>query len=199
MTFPVSLLGMLKQSRRNNHLHMHRRDLRDAVKGTHPPVRLLALNWSLDLPHAEIHRICADRILARGANHQTLHGDENSKAHESVIWQFLHTTEPLADDEADTVIEMDVREDLEHALSRAIDAVVRVLGLPRPDAERVGAALARHAGIAPRAQTAQAAVSRSPPRLRDTSAFPPRSTSSTRWTPTSPSHRRRRVRILGRA
>ena len=41
---------------------------------------------------------------------------------------------------------MDVREDFEHALERAVDAVVRVLGLPRPDAELVGAA---HVGIAP--------------------------------------------------
>ena len=128
---------------------MHRRDLRDAVKAMRPPVRLLALNWSLDLPRAEIHRICADRILARGANHQTLHGDERGKAHESVLWQFLHTTEPLADEEADAVIEMDVREDLEHALSRAVDAVVRVLGLPRPDAERIGAALSRARGYRP--------------------------------------------------
>ncbi|KAH8980403.1 RNA ligase-domain-containing protein [Lactarius akahatsu] len=134
---------------KNNHLHVHRQDLRNAVKGMHPPVRLLALNWSLDQPHAEIHRICADRIMARGTNHQTLHGDEQGKAHESVLWRFLIDTEPLADDEADTVIEMDTREDLEHALSRAVDAVVRVLGLPRPDAERVGAALARARGYRP--------------------------------------------------
>ena len=44
--------------------------------------------------------------------------------HVSVVWQFLHNTELLADDEADTMIEMDVRGDLEHALSRAVDAVV---------------------------------------------------------------------------
>ncbi|KAH9027202.1 tRNA ligase kinase domain-containing protein [Lactarius hengduanensis] len=131
---------------KNNHLHMHRRALRDAVKGTHPPVRLLALHWPLDQPHTETHRICADRILLRGTNHQTLHADQRGKAHESVLWQFLRTTEPLADGEADMVIEMDVREDLEHALSRAIDAVVRVLGLPLPDPERVGAALARARG-----------------------------------------------------
>jgi tRNA ligase len=129
---------------------MHRRELRDAVKGTHPPVRLLALNWSLDdQPHAEIHQICADRIMARGANHQTLHSDEHGKAHEDILWQFLHGTEPLVDGEADTVIEMDVREDLEHALSRAIDAVVRVLGLPRPDTGSVGAALSRARGYRP--------------------------------------------------
>lgn len=157
---------------KNNHLHMHRRDLRDAVKGMYPPVRLLALNWSLDQPHAEIHRICADRILARGTNHQTLHGDEQGKAHESVLWQFLRTTEPLAEGEADTVIEMDVREDLEHALARAVDAVVRVLGLPRPDAERVGAALARARGYRP-ARTDAQSQSQSLQQQRKSSA-PPR-------------------------
>jgi tRNA ligase len=134
---------------------MHRRELRDAVKRTHPPVRLLALNWSLDQPHAEIHRICADRIMGRGTDHQTLRADEQGKAHEGVLWQFLRTTEPLVDGEADAVIEMDVREDLEHALSRAVDAVVRVLGLPRPDAERVGAALATARGYRPLGTDAQ--------------------------------------------
>jgi tRNA ligase len=128
---------------------MHRRDLRDAVKSMHPPVRLLALNWSLDQPHAEIHRICADRILARGTSHQTLHSDEQGKAHEDVLWQFLRTAQPLTDDEADTVIEMDVNDDLEHALSRAVDVLVRVLVLPRPDAERIGAALARARSYCP--------------------------------------------------
>jgi tRNA ligase len=135
---------------------MHRRELRDAVRSTRPPVHLLALNWSLDdQPHAETHRICADRIMARGTNHQTLHGDSQGKAHEGILWQFLRTTEPLADGEADTVIEMDVREDLEHALSRAIDAVVRVLGLPRPDAERIGAALVKACGYRPLRTEAQ--------------------------------------------
>ncbi|KAH9022587.1 hypothetical protein EDB84DRAFT_1564935 [Lactarius hengduanensis] len=84
------------------HLHVHRQDLRNAVKGMHPPIRLLALNWSLDQPHAEIHRICADHIMTRGTNHQTLHSDKQGKAHESVLWRFLIDTEPLADDEADS-------------------------------------------------------------------------------------------------
>jgi tRNA ligase len=109
----------------------------------HPPVRLLALNWSLDRPHAEIHRICSDRILMRGANHQTLHGDTTDKSHENVVWMFLTGTEPLNKKEADATIEMVIGEDLEHALARVIDGIVRELGLPRPDAERVGAALAK--------------------------------------------------------
>jgi len=128
---------------RNNHLRKHREDLRDAITAMHPPVRLLALNWSLDRPFAEIHRTCADRILVRGANHQTLHGDADAKSHEDVLWQFLRDTEPLNDGEADETIEMDISEDLEQALARAIDGVVRVLGLPRPELERVGVALAK--------------------------------------------------------
>jgi tRNA ligase len=111
----------------------------------HPPVRLLALNWSLDRPLSKIHRTLADRILARGANHQTLHGDATgAKSHEDVLWQFLRDSEPLSDDdEADATIEMDVNEDLEQSLARAIDGIVRVLALPRPDMERVGKALAK--------------------------------------------------------
>ena len=112
----------------------------------HPPVRLLALDWSLDRPYAEIHRICSDRILKRGANHQTLLGDTTNKSHEDVVWMFLKATEPLIETEADAIIEMDISEDLEHALARAIDGIVRELGLPRPDAERVGKALAKVRG-----------------------------------------------------
>jgi tRNA ligase len=62
---------------------------------------------------------------------------------------FLKTTEPLDDNEADATIEMDIGEDLEHSLARAIDGIVREIGLPRPDAEHVGAALAKVRGYRP--------------------------------------------------
>ena len=83
-------------------------------------------------PSAEIHRTCAVRILAHGANPMTLHGDVDAKSHEDVLWQFLRNTEPLNDGEADETIEMDISEDLEQTLARAIDGVVRMLGLPPP-------------------------------------------------------------------
>jgi len=134
---------------RNDHLRKHREDLKGAIKGMHRPVRLLALNWSLDRPYAEIHRICSDRILTRGANHQTLHGDTTDKSHEDVVWMFLRGTEPLNEYEADATIEMEIGEDLEHSLARAIDGIVRELGLPRPDPERVGAALSKVRGYKP--------------------------------------------------
>jgi tRNA ligase len=79
-----------------------------------------------------IDRICADRILERGSNHQTLHGVTTTNLHEEVLWRFLSEMESLNDGE-----------DLEDSLAHAIDGNMRVLGLPRRDAERVGAALAK--------------------------------------------------------
>jgi len=62
---------------------------------------------------------------------------------------FLRGTEPLSEYEADATIEIDIGEDLEHSLARAVDGIVRELGLPRPDPERVGAALAKVRGYKP--------------------------------------------------
>jgi tRNA ligase len=150
---------------RNNHLRKHRDDLKDAVKDMHPPVRFLALNWALDRPHAVIHRICADHILERGANHQTLHGDATGKSHEDVLRKFLRETQPLNDNEVDATIEMDVGEGLEDSLARAIDGIVRILGLPRPDVERVGVALAKARAYKPvRTDVKQTVKPSSPPR-----------------------------------
>lgn len=127
---------------RNNHMKLHRKALRDAVQGSYPPVRLLALNWALGEPHVTIHSICSGRICNRGENHQTLKADVHEKSHENVIWQFIKQTEGLEDKEVDAIIEMDINEDLEHALDRAVDGCVRILGLEKPDQEKVGLALA---------------------------------------------------------
>lgn len=125
---------------RNNHLVQHREGLRSAIANIQPSVRLVALNWSLDQPPAMIHRICGDRVQARGENHQSLRPDEH-KGHEDVIWMFIEKTEALGENEVDEVIEMDIAEDLENGLSRAVDGLVRILGLERPSDERIGEAL----------------------------------------------------------
>lgn len=114
-----------------------------------PPVRLMALNWAFDIPHSSLHRICSDRISVRGDNHQTLRAD-NNRSYEDVLWKFLKQAEELQEDEVDVCVEMDVEEDLESALKRAVDACVEVLGLPRPDGEKMGEALAAVRGYAPR-------------------------------------------------
>lgn len=112
------------------------------MRGYNPPVRLLALNWAFDQPLPTIHRICSDRVFDRGDKHQTLHADVRGKSHEDAIWQFIEQREELEEHEVDAVIEMDIDEDLEHALDRAVDGCVRILGLEKPDLEKVGLALA---------------------------------------------------------
>ncbi|KAI0826327.1 RNA ligase-domain-containing protein [Irpex lacteus] len=126
---------------RNNHLRQHRQAIREKFKNHQPPVRLLAMNWSFDLPLSTIHRICGDRITARGRTSNTT-SRPTGKSHEEVIWMFLHNAEELLEHEVDESIEMDVEESLEDALARAVDACVRILGVRKPSVEEVGEALA---------------------------------------------------------
>ncbi|EJD05579.1 uncharacterized protein FOMMEDRAFT_78648 [Fomitiporia mediterranea MF3/22] len=128
---------------KNNHLRDHRRQLRDAICGMKVPVRLIALYWPLEKPPAMIHRICSDRVLERGDNHQTLRPDKHVRHHEQAVWMFIQNAEELDDGEVDEVVEMDVEEDLEQSLDRAVDACVRILGLPKPTREQIGVALAK--------------------------------------------------------
>ncbi|KAJ7732925.1 RNA ligase-domain-containing protein [Mycena maculata] len=135
---------------KNNHLQQHREQLRAATASFQPPVRLLALHWALDAaPPATIHRICADRVQARGTNHQTLRPDAQA-AHEDVLWTFITKTEPLAPAEVDAVVDMELTDDLGAAVQRAVDACVRILGLPAPAPETVQAALEQARAYAPR-------------------------------------------------
>ncbi|KAH9932339.1 RNA ligase-domain-containing protein [Fomitopsis serialis] len=141
--FIKNVVGLLKThdvviADKNNHLKQHRQQLREATANMKPPVRLLALNWSFDVPLSTIHRICADRITERGENHQAL----VAGAHETVVWQFLKNAEELTDDEVDVSVEMEWEESLEDSLARVVDACVRILGVQRPDQEKFGEALA---------------------------------------------------------
>ncbi|EPQ53735.1 hypothetical protein GLOTRDRAFT_78807 [Gloeophyllum trabeum ATCC 11539] len=135
---------------KNNHLRQHREQLREATKSFRPRVRLMALNWSFDQPLATIHRICGDRVLERGENHQTLRADTLGKTHEDVIWQFLHNAEELDDGEVDVSVEMKFDDTLEQAVNRVVDACVKILGVPRPSPEKIEEALQAAKGYAPR-------------------------------------------------
>jgi len=128
-------------SLRNNHLRQHRDALREVASKQPVPTRLLALNWAVaEKPQATIHRICGDRVTHRGDNHQTLRADA-AKSHEEVIWMFINTTEELTRSEVDAIVGMDMEEGLEEAVRRAVDGVVRVVGVKRPAEEKIKEAL----------------------------------------------------------
>ncbi|KAH6902658.1 RNA ligase-domain-containing protein [Coprinopsis sp. MPI-PUGE-AT-0042] len=145
---------------KNNHLKMHRTALKDGIATSRFPrdVRLLALYWDThSLPPAMVHRICSDRILKRGENHQTLVPDPSSKSkHEEVVWMFINTGEELADAEVDDVVEMpiadqnEVLQGLERGkeqqdelaeilgqVTRAAEGVAKILNLEMPTDDRV--------------------------------------------------------------
>ncbi|KAJ6470423.1 RNA ligase [Mycena sanguinolenta] len=127
---------------KNNHLAQHRQALRDA----HPSARLLVLNWAIDAqPPVLVHRLCARRIQARGANHQTLRPND-AGLHEDVLWTFLNKAEPLAPSEVDEVVEMPLEDGLEASVRRAVEACVRVLGVKKPTEAEVEKALERARG-----------------------------------------------------
>ncbi|KAI5121983.1 hypothetical protein M0805_001816 [Coniferiporia weirii] len=133
---------------KNNHLQQHRSGLRQAAEERSLSVQLLALKWTLDKPPAMVHRICSDRVLGRGDKHQSLRADD-ARQYEQVIWMFIGQLDELADSEVDEVVEMDIEDDLERNLDTAVDACVRVLGVPKPSAEEVGRALAAAREYAP--------------------------------------------------
>lgn len=118
---------------RNNHLTQHREGIRAAALASRStgglmPIRLVALNWSLNaLPLSTIHRLCATRVVARGENHQSLR-PSTKISHEDIIWQFISGAEELGDKEVDSVIEMDVAsESLESSVRTAVDKLIPLL------------------------------------------------------------------------
>ncbi len=88
----------------------------------------------------------------------------------------MRNTEPFNDGKADKTIEMDISKDLEQTLVHAIDGVVRTLGLPCPDLERVGIALAKACMYKPTLtdtkQAKQAVTAKAHPKPRYFSLLP---------------------------
>lgn len=93
---------------------------------------MVAIVWPLSkLPHNEIHRICLDRIVARGENHQSLRPVQTGE-HELILTRFFSQTDPFdpalnsCDSPFDDIIEMDISWDLETALEYAVESLVKI-------------------------------------------------------------------------
>lgn len=124
------------------------------------PVRLVAIVWPLTkLPQNEIHRICSDRIVGRGENHQSLRPLKTGE-HEIILMRFFSQTEPFdlafntsSDSHFHEVIEMDVswdfRRSLEYVIERLCD-VGDVKGVnARPTSQEIDAAVEKALGYKP--------------------------------------------------
>jgi len=65
---------------------------------------------------------------------------------------FINTTEELAESEVDAVVDMDLEEDLEAAVRRAVEGCVSVLGLDKPKEQSIKEALDAVRGYVPTAK-----------------------------------------------
>ncbi|KAF5369444.1 hypothetical protein D9758_002719 [Tetrapyrgos nigripes] len=138
---------------KNNHLRQHRSSLREAAAKLSPPkhVRLLALSYPVaSLPHSTLIRICGDRVVERGDNHQTLRADKTgAKSHEQIVWGFIGSFEELSMDEVDDVIEVDLEWSMEEAVRYSVEQLSRILELPKPSNEKVKEGLSVALGYKP--------------------------------------------------
>ncbi|CAD6905264.1 unnamed protein product [Tilletia controversa] len=127
-------------------------------------IRLVALTWAFD-SHAlnDVHRICSERIIKRGDNHQTLRiegggGDASTSTpsktrtkmpHEQILWNFLEELQPFgsslggegdegqADELFDRTVRLEIEYDQEKALRTAISALAPILDLTQPSEEQI--------------------------------------------------------------
>ena len=122
-------------------------------------VRLIAIVWPLtNLPQNVIHRICSDRIVERGENHQTLRPLETGE-HEIILMRFFGQTEPYdpafnasSDALFDDVIEMNISWDFEKTLEVAIEKLLEIEIVPgnrRPSKQELTEAILAARGYKP--------------------------------------------------
>jgi len=99
------------------------------------------------------HQICSERIISRGANHQSLvpsFADPSVKSdHERVLWKFLNAYEELTPSEVDHSIDLELTKDskLEDMVSAAVDRLFEVKtlvgsggvleGVEKPDSAKI--------------------------------------------------------------
>lgn len=107
-----------------------------ASKSKHS-TRLVALVWSLkDLPHNELHRICSDRIVERGQNHQSLRPVETGE-HDIILMRFfsqIESFDPVFNTDSDAyfnnIVEMKITWSFEDALKHVVRSLADIGVLP---------------------------------------------------------------------
>jgi tRNA ligase len=106
-------------------------------------VRFIGLLWDVDdLPYHRVLRVCSERVVKRGDNHQTLRPDPTIEAeHEAIVGNFLRSFTAPDPQDFERVIQVGVEDDALTILRKAVDPLVDILGLPNPDDGTLQAAL----------------------------------------------------------
>lgn len=107
-------------------------------------VRLVGIVWDIDSqPYHRLLRLCSERVVERGDNHQTLRPDKTVDAeHEAVVSSFLHNFTTPDSTIFDKQIIVGIEDDQRTALGKVVDGLTELLGLKRPSEEEIDKALA---------------------------------------------------------
>jgi tRNA ligase len=132
---------------RNNHIDKHYNELRDLTLNDKSlklfDVRLVGIVWDVESqPYHRLLRMCSERVVQRGDNHQTLRPDLTMEAeHEAVVGQFLRNWTAPDPQLFDDLISVQVEDTPRQALIKIVDGLVHDLGLIRPSQEDIDNAL----------------------------------------------------------
>ena len=129
---------------RNNHIDKHYNELTampfDTKLGTGKTlkmydVRFIGLLWDVDdLPYHRVLRVCSERVVKRGDNHQTLRPDPTIEAeHEAIVGNFLRAFSSPDPEDFERVIRVGVEDDPLTVLRKTVDNLVGILDLPMPE------------------------------------------------------------------
>lgn len=131
----------------NNHIDKHYSELANLENDKflkNFDVRLIGVVWDVESrPYHRLLRICSERVVRRGDNHQTLRPDLTVEAeHEAVVGNFLRNW--TAPDPAlfDKLIGVDVEDTPREALDKIVGPLVSLLGVPLPSDQDITDALA---------------------------------------------------------
>ncbi|KAG8793817.1 hypothetical protein FRC12_001517 [Ceratobasidium sp. 428] len=135
--FVQNIMDLLKKNDvvfadRNNHIRHLRDAVRHDLKARYGSKgHIIVLHWLFSHTPQKISDICAERIVARGDNHQTLFADSQD-SHRGVISMFFGSFEDIEPDEADDVIDMEYDETLDQAIRRVVAGLCPILDLKMP-------------------------------------------------------------------
>ncbi|KAJ3186243.1 hypothetical protein HDU85_007683 [Gaertneriomyces sp. JEL0708] len=125
---------------KNNHFFQHRQDIIKAFRGSYPGGRVIALDWGIekmvkDLGLEQLVNLCAERVVQRGENHQSL-TPSRAKDFKSIIRAFAVKRDALdlrgpADNGIDEVISLNLTDSPEQHVKK----ILPTLGLALPTAE----------------------------------------------------------------
>jgi tRNA ligase len=103
----------------------------------------VAIVWDIDSqPYHRLLRICSERVVTRGDNHQTLRPDPTAEAeHEAIVGQFLRNFTTPDPSLFDRMIEVKVDDAPREAIRKIVDGFVGLLGVQRPSDEAIDQAL----------------------------------------------------------